>query len=61
MQDLLSHYIEPCFRVVITTYDRVRGEFKKREAGIEMQSPLFDIDWYRIVLGKYALINRGSA
>lgn len=42
--------VEPCFRVVITTYDRVRNEFKKREAGIENESPLFDIDWYRIVL-----------
>lgn len=45
-------YIEPCFRVIITTYDRVRGEFKKRESGIENESPLFDIDWHRIVLGK---------
>ncbi|KAK4514639.1 alpha 1,2 mannosyltransferase [Mucor velutinosus] len=41
---------QPCFRVIITTYDRVRGEFKKREQGIENQSPLFDIDWHRIVL-----------
>ncbi|KAF1802733.1 SNF2 family N-terminal domain-containing protein [Mucor lusitanicus] len=41
---------QPCFRVIITTYDRVRGEFKKREQGFENQSPLFDIDWHRIVL-----------
>ncbi|KAI7903454.1 SNF2 family N-terminal domain-containing protein [Cokeromyces recurvatus] len=41
---------QPCFRVVITTYDRVRGEYKKRKNGIEDESPLFDIDWHRIVL-----------
>ncbi|CEP08705.1 hypothetical protein [Parasitella parasitica] len=41
---------QPCFRVIITTYDRVRGEFKKREMGIENESPLFDIEWHRIVL-----------
>ncbi|KAL7315859.1 hypothetical protein PS15m_005028 [Mucor circinelloides] len=41
---------QPCFRVIITTYDRVRGEYKKRVQGIENESPLFDIDWHRIVL-----------
>lgn len=45
--------IEPCFRVIITTYDRVRGEYKKLMKGIEDESPLFQMDWHRIVLGTY--------
>ncbi|KAI8333257.1 P-loop containing nucleoside triphosphate hydrolase protein [Choanephora cucurbitarum] len=41
---------QPCFRVIISTYDRVRNEYKKRLSGIMDESPLFDVDWHRIVL-----------
>ncbi|KAI8647231.1 SNF2 family N-terminal domain-containing protein [Parasitella parasitica] len=49
-EDTVSMIEQPCFRVIITTYDRVRSEFKKREMGFENESPLFDVDWHRIVL-----------
>ncbi|KAI8972029.1 SNF2 family N-terminal domain-containing protein [Mycotypha africana] len=41
---------QPCFRVIITTYDRVRNEYKKIMQGIDNESPLYNIDWHRIIL-----------
>lgn len=43
------HFIEPHFRIIITTYDRVRLEYKKFING-DPNCPLYHIDWYRIVL-----------
>ncbi|KAI8073428.1 SNF2 family N-terminal domain-containing protein [Gilbertella persicaria] len=41
---------QPCFRVIITTYDRVRNEYKKYISGAMDESSLFDVEWHRIVL-----------
>ncbi|KAI9319999.1 SNF2 family N-terminal domain-containing protein [Dichotomocladium elegans] len=40
---------QPCFRVVITTYDRLRAEFKNRQIS-GVPSPLVDTEWHRVVL-----------
>lgn len=43
--------LEPCFRVVITTYDRLRAEYRNRQISGTV-APLVDMDWYRVVLGE---------
>ncbi|KAI8333865.1 SNF2 family N-terminal domain-containing protein [Chlamydoabsidia padenii] len=40
---------QPCFKVVITTYDRVRSEYQRKHVK-NHPSPLFDFQWYRVVL-----------
>ncbi|KAI8081382.1 SNF2 family N-terminal domain-containing protein [Halteromyces radiatus] len=40
---------QPCFKVVITTYDRVRSEYQRRYQQ-NLSAPLFNTNWYRIVL-----------
>ncbi|KAF7730800.1 hypothetical protein EC973_001318 [Apophysomyces ossiformis] len=40
---------QPCFRVVITTYDRLRAEFRNRALS-NAAAPLVDTEWYRVVL-----------
>ncbi|KAI9249143.1 SNF2 family N-terminal domain-containing protein [Phascolomyces articulosus] len=40
---------QPCFRVVITTYDRVRAEFRNRQL-TGVSAPLIDMDWHRVIL-----------
>lgn len=61
------HWIEPCFRVVITTYDRVRAEFKKNGFNFTRNSteaiedtPLFEIDWQRVVLDESHKVRGGT-
>ncbi|KAI8980328.1 SNF2 family N-terminal domain-containing protein [Pilobolus umbonatus] len=41
---------QPCFRVVITTYDRLRADYKRKMSGNYNGVTLFDIQWYRVVL-----------
>jgi SNF2 family DNA or RNA helicase len=63
---LISVCVEPCFRVVITTYDRVRSEFKRCEANPAAitnsfeESPLFDIEWYRVILDESHKVRGGT-
>ncbi|CDS12831.1 hypothetical protein LRAMOSA05015 [Lichtheimia ramosa] len=40
---------QPCFRVVIATYDRLRSEFRNRQIS-GVSSPLIDMDWHRVIL-----------
>ncbi|KAI9497116.1 SNF2 family N-terminal domain-containing protein [Zychaea mexicana] len=40
---------QPCFRVVITTYDRLRAEFRNRQL-TGVSAPLVDMDWHRVIL-----------
>ncbi|KAI7891036.1 SNF2 family N-terminal domain-containing protein [Mucor mucedo] len=47
---------QPCFRIVITTYDKVRSEYKReahnrslRQGRLE-DAPLFSVEWHRVVL-----------
>ncbi|CAO3580512.1 unnamed protein product [Absidia cylindrospora] len=41
---------QPCFKVVITTYDRIQSEYLRKHVN-HLPAPLFDTKWYRIVLG----------
>ncbi|KAL1935309.1 hypothetical protein VTP01DRAFT_4449 [Rhizomucor pusillus] len=40
---------QPVFRVVITTYDRLRAEYRNRQIS-GMAAPLIDMEWFRVVL-----------
>ncbi|KAI7875187.1 hypothetical protein K492DRAFT_168346 [Lichtheimia hyalospora FSU 10163] len=40
---------QPCFRVIITTYDRLRAEFRNRQVS-GVSSPLIDMEWHRVIL-----------
>ncbi|KAG0172402.1 hypothetical protein DFQ30_010538 [Apophysomyces sp. BC1015] len=40
---------QPCFRIVITTYDRLRVEYRNRSLS-NAAAPLIDTEWYRVVL-----------
>lgn len=46
--------LEPCFRVVIATYDRLRSEFRNRQIS-GVSAPLIDMEWHRVILGKMVL------
>ncbi|GAA5817786.1 hypothetical protein MFLAVUS_011342 [Mucor flavus] len=54
------------FRVVITTYDRVRAEFKRDEVnrkiinGRTENAPLFEINWARVVLDESHKVRGGT-
>lgn len=58
--------IDPYFRVVITTYDRVRAEFKRDEVsrkiinGRAENAPLFEINWARVVLDESHKVRGGT-
>ncbi|KAI7851348.1 SNF2 family N-terminal domain-containing protein [Circinella umbellata] len=40
---------QSCFRVVITTYDRLRLEFRNRQLS-GVSAPLIDMEWHRVIL-----------
>ncbi|CAO3637035.1 unnamed protein product [Cunninghamella echinulata] len=40
---------QTCFKVVITTYDRIRSEYKRQQT-LKLPSPLLATHWFRVVL-----------
>ncbi|CAO3641564.1 unnamed protein product [Cunninghamella blakesleeana] len=40
---------QSCFKIVITTYDKIRSDYK-RQGTLNIASPLFSTHWFRIVL-----------
>ncbi|KAI8150231.1 SNF2 family N-terminal domain-containing protein [Fennellomyces sp. T-0311] len=48
-EETLNLLDQPVFRVVITTYDRLRAEFRNRQI-TGVAAPLIDTEWHRVVL-----------
>lgn len=49
--------------MVITTYDRVRTEYKKNyssQATTSDEAPLFDVEWHRVVLDESHKVRGGT-